>query len=61
MPRALDVTGLALVGLAHVDHLEGRVLGEPRGDPLGIDVGPPGLIGGVHVDEGSAPEPGKTG
>ena len=43
-------------GLAHVDHLQRRVLGEPLRDSLGIDIGLWGLIGGGHADQGSAAE-----
>ncbi len=38
MARAGDVAGLALVELAHVDHLRGGILREPLRDPRGIDV-----------------------
>ena len=49
----VDVAGLALVGLAHVDHLQGRLLGEPLGDPPGIDLDLGSLVGAAHVHEPS--------
>jgi len=48
---AIDVAGLALVGLAHVDHLQGRVLEQPAGHPRRVHLDLLLTLGGRHGDQ----------
>src|SRR6516165_9225687 len=52
-----DVTGLPLMGLAHVDQLRTGVLLEPAGDPLWIDLDLGVLTGGAHDKSLAASHP----
>jgi hypothetical protein len=46
--RSVDVPGVALVALTHVDELHGWILRHTLGDPLRVDVDVGGLTDRAH-------------